>query len=189
MERTEDSLPATAVDKVGGRTFILRERLTDLDRGTAAMFNQLTTDHDHHIIFKNRHKGGRGHVLHLDAPTVALLNDWRQIQDDEKAMFGPAYHGHDYVFCLEDGRSYHPERFSREFLRKQHQYNHANRNFVARVVDLNTIIIDSADFYGVNGSHLVATPDAVTINDSITLAGNTMMGTNGIVVGPMGFAM
>ena len=61
--------------------------------------------------------------------------------------------------------------------------------FVARVTDLNTIAIDTADFYGVNGSHLVATPEAVLVNDTITLAGNTMAGTNGIAIGPMGFAM
>ena len=30
------------------------------------------------------------------------------------------------MFCHEDGRHYHPERFSREFLRKQQQYNEAN---------------------------------------------------------------
>jgi len=108
-----------------GEVLGLRWADIDLERGTAAMFNQLTTDHDHHVIFKNRHKGGRGHVLHLDALTIALLAEWRQIQDDEKAMFGPGYHDHDYVFCLEDGRSYHPERFSREFLRKQHHYNQA----------------------------------------------------------------
>ena len=106
-----------------GEVLGLRWTDIDLERGTAAMFNQLTTDHDHQIIFKNRHKGGRGHLIHLDPPTIALLTQWRQIQDDEKAMFGPAYHDHDYIFCLEDGRNYHPERFSREFLRKQHQYN------------------------------------------------------------------
>lgn len=109
-----------------GEVLGLRWSDIDLERGTAAMFNQLTTDHDHHVIFKNRHKGGGGHVLHLDPPTIALLTEWRQIQDDEKAMFGPAYRDHDYIFCLEDGRSYHPERFSREFLRKQHQYNQAH---------------------------------------------------------------
>lgn len=61
--------------------------------------------------------------------------------------------------------------------------------FVARVTDQDTIVVDNADFYGARGSHVVVTPEAVKINDTITLAGNSMMGTNGIVVGPMGFAM
>lgn len=47
-------------------------------------------------------------------------------RNHEKATFGNAYHHNEYVFCLEDGRSYHPERFSREFLRKQQQFNEAH---------------------------------------------------------------
>lgn len=61
--------------------------------------------------------------------------------------------------------------------------------FVARVADHNTILIDSADFYGVKGTHLVATPEAVMINGMITLSGNRMVGTDGISVGPAGFQM
>ena len=35
----------------------------DLDQATAAMFNQVTTDHDHKAILKERHKTGAGHLL------------------------------------------------------------------------------------------------------------------------------
>ncbi len=98
----------------------------DLDEATAAMFNQVTTDHDHKAIFKERHKTGAGHLIHLDPATVDLLRRWRQIQNSEKQLLGDAYRDDDFVFCHEDGRHYHPERFSREFLRKQQQYNDAN---------------------------------------------------------------
>ena len=97
----------------------------DLDRATAAIFNQVTTDHDHQVIFKAGSKTGRGHTIHLDPATIALLAEWRERQDAEKRLLGSAYQDDDYVFCLEDGRHYHPERFSRAFLRKQLQFNQA----------------------------------------------------------------
>lgn len=98
----------------------------DLDEATAAMFNQVTTDHDHKAIFKERHKTGAGHLIHLDPNTVKLLRRWQETQNGEKQLLGSAYNDDGFVFCHEDGRHYHPERFSREFLRKQHQYNEAN---------------------------------------------------------------
>ena len=109
-----------------GEILGLRWSDIDLDRATAAIFNQVTTDHDHQVIFKPGSKTGRGHTIHLDPATIALLTEWRQRQNVEKRLLGPAYQDDDYVFCLEDGRHYHPERFSRAFLRKQLQYNQAH---------------------------------------------------------------
>jgi len=87
------------------------------------MFSQVTTDHEHKSVFKHRHKSGAGHLIHVDPSTIALLREWRTIQDREKALLGSTYQDEGFVFCLEDGRHYHPERFSREFLRKQQQFN------------------------------------------------------------------
>ena len=98
----------------------------DLEGGTAAMFSQLTTDHEHKTVFKHRHKNGAGHLIHIDPATIGLLRDWLAIQNEEKELLDSAYHDDDFVFCHEDGRHYHPERFSREFLRKQQQFNDAN---------------------------------------------------------------
>ncbi len=98
----------------------------DLDGGTAAMFSQVTTDHEHKSVFKHRHKSGAGHLIHVDPATIRLLREWRTIQDREKAVLGGAYQDEGFVFYLEDGRHYHPERFSREFLRKQQQFNDAH---------------------------------------------------------------
>jgi len=55
-----------------------------------------------------------------------LHNHKGQVSSAADRALGAAYQDSDYVFCLEDGTHYHPERFSREFLRKQHQYNEAN---------------------------------------------------------------
>lgn len=87
-----------------------------------------TIDHDHKAIFKDRHKTGAGHLIHLDPNTVELLRRWQEIQDIEKQLLGSAYNDDGFVFSHEDGRHYHHERFSREFLRKQQQYNDANPN-------------------------------------------------------------
>jgi integrase len=106
-----------------GEVLGLRWSDIDFQRGTAAMFNQLTTDHDHQVVFKQATKTGGGHTIHLDPATIGLLRQWRDLQNDEKTLLGATYQDNDYIFCLEDGTHYHPERFSREFLRKQLRYN------------------------------------------------------------------
>ncbi|MEM7025145.1 MAG: site-specific integrase [Pseudomonadota bacterium] len=109
-----------------GEILGLRWQDIDLDRATATLDNQLTTDHQHHVVYKPGSKTGRGHTIHLDPATIELLTDWRERQNTEKQLLGDAYQDHDWIFCHEDGRHYHPERFSREFLRKQQQYNAAH---------------------------------------------------------------
>ena len=39
------------------------------------------------------------------------------------SALGAGYQDEGYVFCQSDGRPYHPERFSREFDRKQEHFN------------------------------------------------------------------
>ena len=55
-----------------------------------------------------------------------MLRRWRAQQNEEKLLVGPGYTDGGYVFCKPDGTVYDPDRFSREFLRKQAQFNRAD---------------------------------------------------------------
>ncbi|MFV0316131.1 MAG: tyrosine-type recombinase/integrase [Microthrixaceae bacterium] len=57
-----------------------------------------------------------------------MLSDLRDRQADLKRMLGAGYQGDGWIFCRADGAPLHPERFSREFLRKQDAYNKAHRD-------------------------------------------------------------
>lgn len=98
-----------------GEILGLRWADVDLDRATAMIANQITTDRQHGIVHKDMTKTHHSFVIHLDPATVGLLADWRARQDAEKEYLGGTYQDHGLVFCLEDGRPYHPDRFSREF--------------------------------------------------------------------------
>ncbi len=65
----------------------------------------------------------RGHMVALDSNTVTMLRRWRAQQSEERLLVGPGYIDGGYVFCKPDGTAYDPDRFSREFLRKQAQFN------------------------------------------------------------------
>lgn len=69
-------------------------------------------------------KTGKTRLIELDARTVDALKAWKARQGEERLMVEPAYINMEgLVFTLPDGRGYHPERFSREFERKQVTYN------------------------------------------------------------------
>lgn len=109
-----------------GEILGLRWSRIDLHKGTAIIDTQLTTDRKHTMVFKAGSKTGRAHLIYLDPATINLLGEWREQQRREKDLLADVYQDDDLVFCLEDGRPYHPERFSREFLRKQRQHNESN---------------------------------------------------------------
>src|SRR5690606_18986253 len=67
-----------------------------------------------------------GHTIALDAGTVAMLRELRERQAELKQMLGAGYHDEGWIFCRADGVPLHPERFSRELLRKQDAYNKAD---------------------------------------------------------------
>lgn len=72
-------------------------------------------------------KTGRARVIELDSHTVTSLRAWKARQAQERLIVGPGYQvSEDLIFTLPDGRGYHPERFSREFERKQATYNRLN---------------------------------------------------------------
>ncbi len=109
-----------------GEVLGLRWTDVDLERATATIAHQVLTDRGVDIVFKETPKAGRPHMIHLDPATVDLLGEWHARQQGEREFLGGACQDHGLVFCLEDGRPFHPERYSREFLRKQQQYNEAN---------------------------------------------------------------
>ncbi len=55
----------------------------------------------------------------------ARCTRWRSQQNEEKRLVGPGYVDEGSVFCKPDGTVYDPDRFSRELLRKQGQFNRA----------------------------------------------------------------
>jgi integrase len=97
----------------------------DLDAATAIMSRQVTMV-DHRIVVKELPKTKAGHTIQLDAGTIEMLVHHRERQTEIKRLLGPAYHDEAWVFCRADGTPLHPERFSRQFLRKQETYNEAH---------------------------------------------------------------
>jgi integrase len=105
-----------------GECLGLRWPDVDLDEATAVISRQLTAL-DHRMIVKELPKTKQAHLIRLDAGTVAMLKRVRLQQAESKLRLGPGYRDEGYVFCQFDGRPHHPERFSREFDRKQDSFN------------------------------------------------------------------
>jgi len=96
----------------------------DLDGATASLSRQVTLV-DGQMRVKDLPKTKRGHMINLDPTTIAILRAWRATQNEERLLVGAGYQNGGFVFCKPDGTPYHPERFSREFDRKQEQFNRA----------------------------------------------------------------
>jgi len=94
----------------------------DLDTATAIICRQVTAI-DHQLIEKELPKTKSGHLIRLDSGTVGMLRSWRARQNEEKLLVGHGFVDHGFVFSQPDGRPYDPDRFSREFVRKQEQFN------------------------------------------------------------------
>lgn len=105
-----------------GECLGLRWADVDLDAATAIVSRQVTSI-DHQIVVKELPKTKWGHMVMLDSNTVAMLRRWRATQNEEKLLVGPGFVDEGYVFCRPDGTVYEPDRFSREFIRKQERYN------------------------------------------------------------------
>ena len=97
----------------------------NLDAATAVISRQVSAI-DHHVVIKPLPKTKRGHIIRLDTATVDMLRGWKAHQNQEKLLAGPGYIDQDFVFAMPDGSPYQPDRFSREFDRKQEQYNRAH---------------------------------------------------------------
>lgn len=107
-----------------GEALGLRWSDVDLEAQTAIIGHQVVTL-DHEVVFKDLPKTKRAHVVRLDPGTVSMLQSWKASQNAERLLGGSGYAGHGLVFAMADGSPFHPERFSREFQRKQEQFNRA----------------------------------------------------------------
>jgi integrase len=107
-----------------GEVLGLKWEDVNLDDATAIMSLQIYMV-DHLVVIKDLPKTKGGHTIALDPGTVAMLRDLQVPQADLKRMLGAGYHDEGWIFCRPDGTPIHPERFSREFLRKQEAHNTA----------------------------------------------------------------
>jgi len=103
-----------------GECLGLRWSDLDLDESTAIISRQVTSI-DHEIGVKELPKTKRGHMVSL----TRTPSRWRAQQNEQKLLVGPGYVDEGCVFCKPDGTVPDPDRFSREFLRKQEQFNRA----------------------------------------------------------------
>jgi len=101
-----------------GECLGVRWRDVDLDAGRASI-RQNATAVKHEVLVGPGTKTGQARVIDLDAPTVAVLRTWRARQREEMFMVGRHQDDDTLLFSWpDDGRPYHPERFSREFTRR-----------------------------------------------------------------------
>jgi len=108
-----------------GEVLGLKWEDVNLERATTIMSRQICMVR-HRVVVKDLPKTKAGHTIALDVGTVQMLRDLIERQAELKRMLGAGYHDHGWIFCRADGVPLHPERFSREFLRKQEAYNKAN---------------------------------------------------------------
>ncbi|MGI8755211.1 MAG: tyrosine-type recombinase/integrase [Acidimicrobiales bacterium] len=94
----------------------------DLDAATAVISRQVTVI-DHHLRVKELPKTKVGHTIRLDPATIEMLRRARARQNEEKLLVGAGYQDDGYIFTQADGTVLHPDRFSRQFLRKQEAHN------------------------------------------------------------------
>jgi integrase len=76
-----------------------------------------------HEAVAGQTKTGRARIIELDAGTVTVLRQQRARQAQDRLLVAAGYRNDDRVFCHPDGLPFHPERFSREFDRKQTTHN------------------------------------------------------------------
>jgi integrase len=109
-----------------GELLGLRWSDVDLERGTAAVRQTLLAvviDNKRQVVYGTpKTERGRRSIA-LDTATVTALKAWRKEQLAERLSFGAGYAEGDLIFCLPDGRPYHPERFSREFDRRVERWD------------------------------------------------------------------
>lgn len=88
-----------------------------------ALISRQVSAIDHVVVVKALPKTKRAHLIRLDGATIDMLKRWRSFQNQERLLVGPGYDDQDFVFAMPDGTPYNPDRFSRQFTRKQEQHN------------------------------------------------------------------
>lgn len=105
------------------RSEALGIRWSDLDlKAGRASIRQTVKLVDKEIVVSPRTKSAKARVIALDRATVASLRSWKTTQQRERLLQGAHVEADDLVFALPDGRPYNPDRFSREFIRRQRRH-------------------------------------------------------------------
>lgn len=73
---------------------------------------------EHEVMVGSPKTAAGARSVDLDTSTVAALRDHRRAQVAERLLMGSGFTDHGFMFCLPDGRPYHPERVSSEFDRR-----------------------------------------------------------------------
>jgi integrase len=105
-----------------GEVLGLRWADLDLDAATASIVQTvIVVKHDVRFGSPKTAKGRRS--VALDPGTVAVLREHRRHQLEERLLMGAGWQDHDLLFTKVDGTPIHPERFSREFDRRNERWS------------------------------------------------------------------
>jgi integrase len=105
-----------------GEILGLRWQDVDLKAKTASIVQTvIAVDHEVQIGTPKTAKGRRSIVL--DEGTVTELRRWRKRQAEERLLLGAGYRDHDLIFAKPTGEPLHPERVSREFVRRVERWD------------------------------------------------------------------
>lgn len=100
-----------------GEILGLRWSDLDLDSGLASI-RQTVVVVQHEVRFSVPKTMAGTRSITLDPGTVSVLRTWKARQAQEQLLMGAGFRDHDLVFPKPDGDPLHPERVSREFLRR-----------------------------------------------------------------------
>ena len=100
-----------------GEALGLRWSDVDLDARVLSV-SQTVIAVEHQLVLGTPKTAAGARAVELDNLTVTALREHRRAQLEERLLMGAGFTDHGFVFCLPDGRPYHPERVSSEFDRR-----------------------------------------------------------------------
>jgi integrase len=100
-----------------GEALGLRWSDLDLTTGVASIVQTVIVV-DHHVQLGSPKTAQGIRTVDLDTGTMTALKAHRKRQAEERLLVGDGWHDHGLVFCKVDGEPLHPERVSRELLRR-----------------------------------------------------------------------
>src|SRR3954451_18120547 len=96
---------------------LLGLRWADVDLDMARLSIRQSLIAVHHGVRIETPKSGKGRALRLDGPMVNILRAHKARQAAERLALGGAWTDTGLVFVAEDGKSLHPDSFSKLFVR------------------------------------------------------------------------
>lgn len=105
----------TAATTAARRGELLGLKWSDVDLAAGRLSIRRSRTSVGYEVVEGAPKNGRARTIGLDAPTVAVLKDWRQVQRKERMAFGEGRVDSGYVFTREDGTPLHPHQVADAF--------------------------------------------------------------------------